>query len=354
VSLLEVQDLRVEFPTADGLVRAVRGVSFELDAGRTLGVVGESGSGKSVTVQTVVGLTQGARVSGRALFEGADLLAMKPDQLRQIRGAQIGVVFQDPLSSLHPLYRVGWQVAEVIRAHEQQTQSETRDRVIELFDLVGIPQPQQRIDDYPFQFSGGMRQRVMIAIALALQPKLLIADEPTTALDVTVQAQILELLKRLQKDLGLAIVLISHDLGVIAEMADEAMVMYAGSVVERASLRVLLESPHHPYTLGLLRSLPRSSDRGRLQPIPGQPPSLIHVPEGCPFHPRCAFVMDRCIQRVPPLRSLDAPAHQSACWLPSDSAGLGSVADAKRHAVAQRFGSGLVRELGAEKECDKS
>ncbi|MGH7765727.1 MAG: ABC transporter ATP-binding protein [Candidatus Dormibacteraceae bacterium] len=334
MSLLEVRDLGVEFPTADGVVQAVRGVSFRLEAGQTLGIVGESGSGKSVTMQTVAGLTQGANVSGVALFEGRDLLAMQPEALRHLRGAQIGIVFQDPLSSLHPLYRVGWQVAEVIRAHERHAHAQTRDRVIELFRLVGIPQPERRIDDYPFQFSGGMRQRVMIAMALALTPKLLIADEPTTALDVTVQAQILQLLKRLQAELDLAIVLISHDLGVIAEMVDEAMVMYAGTVVERAPIRTLFESPHHPYTRGLLRSLPTSGGRERLEPIPGQPPSLIRIPDGCPFHPRCPFVMDRCLIDVPPLRAVRAPAHESACWLPSGTAGLGSAADAKRRMAA--------------------
>ena len=347
MSLLEVQELCVDFPTVDGVVHAVRGVSFKVDAGQTLGVVGESGSGKSVTVQTVVGLTRGANVSGHARFQGDDLLSMSEDELRRVRGAQIGIVFQDPLSSLHPHYRVGWQVAEVIRAHQHRSAHDVRRRVVELFELVGIPQAERRIDDFPHQFSGGMRQRVMIAIALALEPKLLIADEPTTALDVTVQAQILELLGRLRDDLGLAVILISHDLGVIAEIADEAMVIYAGRVVERAPLRALFTNPHHPYTRGLLQSLPSSHQHGRLKPIPGQPPSLINLPSGCSFHPRCPFVMDRCLDEVPPLQQIGSPIHESACWLPPNLAGLGSVADAKRRFVSRRSGSGRARDLAA-------
>ena len=349
VSLLAVDGLSVDFTTADGVVHAVRGVSFEIEAGRTLGVVGESGSGKSVTVQTVLGLTRGAQVSGRALFRGRDLLSMTEDELRLVRGAQIGIVFQDPLSSLHPQYRVGWQVAEVIRAHEHRTAREVRRRVLELFQLVGIPHADRRIDDFPHQFSGGMRQRVMIAIALALEPKLLIADEPTTALDVTVQAQILELLARLRDDLGLAVILISHDLGVIAEIADDAMVMYAGAVMERAPIRQLFTNPHHPYTRGLLQSLPSSSDR-RLRPIHGQPPSLIHPPPGCPFHPRCPFVMGRCLTEVPPLQRLDTSNHESACWLPGNLVGLGSVVDAKRRVLARRLGSARSRALSVAAE----
>ena len=347
MSLLDVHGLTVDFATSDGVVHAVRGVSFEIAAGRTLGVVGESGSGKSVTVQTIAGLTRGAQVSGRALFEGQDLLTMSAARLRLVRGAQIGIVFQDPLSSLHPHYSVGWQVAEVIRAHEHRTAGEVRRRVLELFELVGIPQPERRIDDYPHQFSGGMRQRVMIAIALALEPKLLIADEPTTALDVTVQAQILELLARLRDDLGLAVILISHDLGVIAEIADEAMVMYAGSVVERAPLRVLFTNPHHPYTRGLLQALPSAGDRSRLKPIPGQPPSLIHLPSGCPFHPRCPFVMDRCLDQVPPFQQVGGAGHESACWLPASLAGLGSAVDAKRRTFSRRAGSAHTQGLAA-------
>src|ERR1700693_4608644 len=235
MSRLEVRDLTVTFATADGLVQAVRGVSFALEAGKTLGGVGESGSGKSVTMQTIIGLTRGARVSGQALFEGRDLLAMSDDDLRQVRGAEISMIFQDPLSSLHPYYRVGWQISEMIRAHQNVQAGEARKRSIELLRLVGIPQPERRVDDFPHQFSGGMRQRAMIAMALANDPKLLIADEPTTALDVTVQAQILALMERLQQELGMAIIIITHDLGVVAEMADDIAVMYAGRIIETAS-----------------------------------------------------------------------------------------------------------------------
>src|SRR5438132_7879365 len=280
---LEVKDLTVTFPTADGLVQAVRGVSFELEAGKTLGIVGESGSGKSVTMQTIIGLTRGARVSGQALFEGQDLLAMKSDDLRHGRGAVISMIFQDPLSSLHPYYRVGWQIVEMIRAHQEVSARAARLRAVELLRLVGIPQPERRVDDFPHEFSGGMRQRAMIAMALANDPKLLIADEPTTALDVTVQAQILSLLERLQSELGMAIVIITHDLGVVAEMADDIAVMYAGRIVETASAKLLFSGPEHPYTWGLLRSIP-SITRARaehLVPIDGTPPSLIQRPSGC-------------------------------------------------------------------------
>jgi peptide/nickel transport system ATP-binding protein len=347
MALLQVEDLSVTFPTSDGRVLAVRGVTFAVEAGRTLGVVGESGSGKSVCMQTVIGLTQGAEVSGRAVFDGRDLLTLDGEDLRRVRGAEVSIVFQDPLSSLHPHYPVGWQVAEVIRAHEHISAARVRRRVLELLELVGIPHAQQRIDDYPHQFSGGMRQRVMLAIALALKPKLLIADEPTTALDVTVQAQILELLARLQEQLGLAIILISHDLGVIAEIADEAIVMYAGRIVERAELSYLYERPHHPYTRGLLQSLPSPDGHKRLQPIPGSPPSLIEVPTGCPFHPRCVFVMDRCLAEPPPLRAIGSIDHESACWLPDTLVGLGSGVDSKRLAAAEGWRSEDTRQLAA-------
>src|SRR5215475_2753596 len=232
MSLLAVEDLTVSFPTADGLVEAVRGISFEVESGKTLGIVGESGSGKSVSTQTIVGLTHGARISGRAVFEGRDLLTMSQEDLRRVRGAQIAMIFQDPLSSLHPQYRVGWQIVEAIRAHQDTSKTAARSRAIELLGLVGIPQPARRVDDYPHQFSGGMRQRAMIAMAIALNPRLLIADEPTTALDVTVQAQIIELMKELQLERQMAMVLITHDLGVVAEVADHVAVMYGGRVVE--------------------------------------------------------------------------------------------------------------------------
>jgi peptide/nickel transport system ATP-binding protein len=333
--LLAVDDLRVSFATADGVVNAVRGLSFSLDAGCTLGIVGESGSGKSVSTQTIVGLTQGAKVAGRALFQGEDLLTMAPDKLRQVRGAQIAMIFQDPLSSLHPFYKVGWQIAEMIRAHENVNKATARARAIELLGLVGIPQPARRVDDYPHQFSGGMRQRAMIALALSLNPKLIIADEPTTALDVTVQAQIIDLLKRLRNEFGTAVIMITHDLGVIADMADEVVVMYAGRAVEQADRRALYYQPHHPYTLGLLRSLPKLGvDDERLIPIPGQPPSLINPPPGCPFHPRCSFAMPRCRRDEPVLDRVGKGGiggHRSACWLPPDLLGPDPVVDGLRH-----------------------
>ena len=315
--LLDVRDLSVSFQTPDGVVEAVRGISFTADRGKTLGIVGESGSGKSVATQTIAGLTRGARISGRALFEGRDLLEMSAADLRAIRGPGIGMIFQNPLSSLHPFYRIGWQIEEMIRAHETVTKQQARSSAIELLGLVGIPRPERRVDDYPHQFSGGMLQRAMIAMALALQPRLLIADEPTTALDVTVQAQIVRLLKRLQNEFGMAIIMITHDLGVIAGMADEIMVMYAGETMERAPRRGLFKQPSHPYTLGLLGSLPRMDDsRERLTAIPGQPPSLIRPPAACPFHPRCPQVMDRCrVQRPPFFAVPGVERHESACWL---------------------------------------
>jgi peptide/nickel transport system ATP-binding protein len=318
--MLEVNRLSVSFDTPDGSVQAVRDLSFSIEPGRTLGIVGESGSGKSVSVQTIVGLTRGAavRVSGEALFEGSNLLTMTSGQLRAIRGARIGMVFQDPLSSLHPFYRVGWQVVELLREHDKKiSRRKARARVVELLGLVGIPEPARRIDDYPHQFSGGMRQRVMIAMAMALNPSLLIADEPTTALDVTVQAQILTVLRRLQEEFGTAIILITHDLGVIAEVADEVIVMYAGSVMEQAERRELFYAHRHPYTVGLLKSVPTfESSRRRLSSIPGQPPSLIALGSGCPFGPRCSERLPRCQVERPPLAPVSGnSAHLSACWL---------------------------------------
>src|SRR5215472_6971583 len=332
MSLLAVEDLTVSFPTADGLVEAVRGISFEVESGKTLGIVGESGSGKSVATQTIVGLTQGARISGRALFEGRDLLTMEPEQLRRVRGAEIAMIFQDPLSSLHPQYRVGWQIVEAIRAHEQVSKRDARLRVIELLGRVGIPQPARRVDDYPHQFSGGMRQRAMIAMAISLNPKLLIADEPTTALDATVQAQILDLLLRLQQESDTALLVITQDLGVVADIADNFMVMYAGRAAEKASKRDIFYQPHHPYTKGLLESIPHSSAASeRLRPITGQPPSLINIPPGCAFHPRCSYVMDRCLADQPGLIPLgDAGEHRSACWLPAAAIGLTDAVEAQR------------------------
>jgi oligopeptide/dipeptide ABC transporter ATP-binding protein len=323
VALLDVRDLHVSFRTIDGLVEAVRGVSFSVDSGKTLGIVGESGSGKSVSTQTIMGLTRGAEVSGAALFKGQDLLTMKPEELREVRGSQIAMIFQDPLSSLHPYYRVGWQIVEMIRAHEPNaSRAVAKKRAVDLLRLVGIPQADRRVDDFPHQFSGGMRQRAMIAMAMALNPSLLIADEPTTALDVTVQAQVLRVIERLQEEFGTAVILITHDLGVIAEVADDVIVMYAGRVMESSPLEPLFYSNHHPYTEGLLRSLPAyGGDRERLQPIAGQPPSLINPPPGCPFFPRCPYVFDKCRTEVPSLDPVDGSLiHRSACWLPHSMA----------------------------------
>jgi oligopeptide/dipeptide ABC transporter ATP-binding protein len=348
VSLLEVTDLRVSFPTADGIVQAVRGVSFTVEAGQTLGIVGESGSGKTVLTQTLLRLTAGGDISGRAEFEGRNLLALTEDQIRKVRGAQIAVIFQDPLTSLHPLYKVGWQIAEMIRAHDKSvSKKQAHERAIELLGRVGIPQPQQRVDDYPHQFSGGMRQRAMIAMALSLSPKLIIADEPTTALDATVQAQILDLLLDLQRDSGTALIMITHDLGVVADIADDVLVMYAGRAVEKASKHEIFYKPHHPYTKGLLESIPNSSAASdRLKPIPGQPPSLINLPRGCKFHPRCTYVMDRCLTEEPPLHAVaDSELHSSACWLPATAAGLDTEAEELRKNVVAAGRKGEAAEV---------
>jgi oligopeptide/dipeptide ABC transporter ATP-binding protein len=348
VSLLEVTDLRVSFPTADGVVKAVRGVSFKVEAGQTLGIVGESGSGKTVLTQTLLRLTPGGDISGEAWFDGIDLLAIPDDEMRHVRGAQIAVIFQDPLTSLHPLYRVGWQIMEMIRAHDKSvTKKQARERAIELLRRVGIPQPQQRVDDYPHQFSGGMRQRAMIAMALSLSPKMIIADEPTTALDATVQAQILELLLDLQRESGTALIMITHDLGVVADIADEVMVMYAGRAAEKGSKHEIFYEPHHPYTKGLLESIPNSSAAAeRLKPITGQPPSLINLPKGCKFHPRCTYVMDRCLRDEPELVAVGGDGwHRSACWLPPSAAGLGAEAEEARRKVVGRDRHGEAVEV---------
>jgi oligopeptide/dipeptide ABC transporter ATP-binding protein len=332
MSLLAVEDLGVSFRTEDGTVHAVRDLSFTLEAGATLGIVGESGSGKSVTAQTLMGLTQGATLTGQVRYDGRDLLQLPNRDLRRIRGAEIAMIFQDPLSSLHPHYKVGWQIAEMIRAHTNTSRRDARTRAADLLGLVGIPQPARRIDDYPHQFSGGMRQRVMIAMALALDPKVLIADEPTTALDVTIQAQIIELIQRLQREFNTALIMITHDLGVVAEIADDVLVMYAGRGVVQTNRESLFYSPHHPYTQGLINSIPNvASLRERLRPIPGQPPSLIDLPSGCSFRPRCTFSFDRCVVERPPLRPVGpdvtnraAHEHVSACWLPANEVGLES------------------------------
>jgi peptide/nickel transport system ATP-binding protein len=319
MALLEVRDLRVQFHTDDGIVKAVDGVDFTLDKGETLGIVGESGSGKSVTCLSILGLARGGRVSGEARFQDRDLLKMHPDEMRDIRGKQIAMIFQDPLSSLHPYYKVGAQIAEAILAHEKIPKKQAEKRAIELLGHVGIPRPERRAHDYPHQFSGGMRQRAMIAMALSLDPAVLIADEPTTALDVTVQAQILDLIERLQDELGTAIIMITHDLGVVADMADTVMVMYAGRPIEVADRRTAYYGPHHPYTWGLLQSLPSVGAEHlgeRLRPIKGLPPSLIHLPSGCKFHPRCPYVFDVCPKEEPKLLpATGSGGHLSACHL---------------------------------------
>jgi peptide/nickel transport system ATP-binding protein len=321
--LLRVEDLRVEFPSEDGIVHAVDGITYQVFRGRTLGIVGESGSGKTVSSLTTLGLTrrQGARISGRILFEGRDLTTLSEEELRSIRGNEIAMIFQDPLSSLHPLYEVGDQLMEAMRAHRDVPKKAARKHAVELLNLVGIPDPARRVDMYPHEYSGGMRQRAMIAMALANEPKLLIADEPTTALDVTVQAQILALMERLQRELGMAIVIITHDMGVVAEMADDIAVMYAGRIVETAPATQVFSAPEHPYTWGLLRSIPKL-DRPRsedLVPIPGTPPSLIHRPSGCHFHPRCAYAQpdhSRIDPRLEPVPG--APDQFVACLLAAD------------------------------------
>jgi len=320
MALLEVKDLSVHFETEDGLVKAVDGISYTVDRGQTLGIVGESGSGKSVSSLTVMGLTRArnARITGSVLFDGKELLTASDDDLREIRGDDVAMIFQDPLSSLHPFYKVGAQIAEAVAAHRSVSKGQAHDRAVEMLSLVGIPEPRKRADAYPHEFSGGMRQRAMIAMALANDPKLLIADEPTTALDVTVQAQILELIETLQSEFDTAVVVITHDLGVVAEMADDIAVMYAGRIVEKANKLDLFTQPQHPYTWGLLGSIPRldSPRDEELVPIAGRPPSLITLPGGCSFHPRCPYVRE-AHRRVEPALEPIAPGsgHQAACLL---------------------------------------
>jgi peptide/nickel transport system ATP-binding protein len=340
MTLLEVDDLTVSFHTRDGVVHAVAGASFAVDRGRTLGIVGESGSGKTVTALTVMGLTRSANaeVSGTVLLDGVDVLALPQSELRRIRGKRIAMIFQDPLSSLHPFYRVGWQIEEAIRAHEHVSRDEARARAVAALREVGIPNAERRVDSYPHELSGGMRQRVMIAMALALDPDVLIADEPTTALDVTIQAQILDLIETLQDRRGTAVVLVTHDLGVVAETADDVAVMYAGRVVERAPRGTVLDAPEHPYTWGLLQSIPRldAPRRERLDPIEGHPPSLIHVPSGCPFHPRCPYRFAPCASVEPPLLEAE-PDHDVACHLPAGRRrGIGRALHAAREPGARR------------------
>jgi peptide/nickel transport system ATP-binding protein len=317
--LLEVKNLRVHFPTEDGLVKAVDGVSFSVSPGETLGVVGESGSGKSVSFLTVLGLVtkKEARISGEVFFRGEDLLKLPQDEMRHVRGEKISMIFQDTLTALNPVHRVGNQIAEVFQVHRGTSKKEAFEESVNLLQLVGIPQPRQRARQYPHEFSGGMRQRAMIAMALALNPDLLIADEPTTALDVTVQAQILDLIDKLKEEFDAAVVMITHDLGVVAEHCDDIMVMYAGRCVEYGDARDIYYGAEMPYTWGLLQSIARMDQdrKERLRPIRGQPPSLINVPPGCPFHPRCPYVMDICRTERPELLPSNGH-HAAACHLP--------------------------------------
>jgi oligopeptide/dipeptide ABC transporter ATP-binding protein len=317
--LLDVDDLRVSFRTEEGVVQAVDGVSLDLRKGEVLAVVGESGCGKSVTAMSLMGLTRGpnARIEGHASLNGTDLITASEDELRKVRAAQMAMIFQDPMTSLNPVYRVGAQITEQILAHEDIPKSEANERAVELLESVGIPDARERVRAYPHEFSGGMRQRAMIAMALSLSPEVLIADEPTTALDVTIQASILRLLERLNRDRGLAVILITHDLGVVAEIADRILVMYAGRVVESGTLEQIFYDPQHPYTWGLLGSVTRL-DRPRthrLAQIKGQPPSLLAPPEGCHFRPRCPHAFSRCTE-VPPLEArVGEGAHADRCWL---------------------------------------
>ena len=321
---LSVEDLKVHFPTPDGLVKATDGLSFELARGKTLGIVGESGSGKSVSSSAIMGLHRDttAKVSGEIMLDGVDLLTISDEEMRLRRGKEIAMIFQDPLSAMHPYYTVGNQIAEAYRMHHDVGKRAARKRVIEMLDLVGIPQPDRRVDDYAHQFSGGMRQRAMIAMALINDPSLVIADEPTTALDVTVQAQILDLLQDLQREFNSAIIIITHDLGVIAEMADDVLVMYAGRAVEYGPGKEILTHPEMPYTWGLLSSVPdvKGDTANQLIPIPGNPPSLLDPPSGCPFHPRCVH-RDKvpgnlCVTTPPALEpGLRGPGHLKRCHL---------------------------------------
>ncbi len=321
--VLSVQNLVTRFHTADGVVRAVDGVSFDLMPGGSLGIVGESGCGKSVTHLSFLGLIPqppGKIEGGKALFKGRDLLAMKPGELRKARGNDIAVIFQDPMTSLNPVLKISLQMTEGMMIHKGASRAEAEARALELLRAVGIPSPEKRFHDYPHQFSGGMRQRVMIAMALMCDPAVLIADEPTTALDVTIQAQILELIQKMRKETGVAVILITHDLGVVASVCEDILVMYAGRVVESAATGPLFARPLHPYTFSLLRSIPRldAEQKERLFSIPGLPPDLIHNPPGCNFNPRCPFAVKRCFSEEPPLTEIE-PGRKVACWVDVES-----------------------------------
>ncbi len=314
--LLEIDDLRVEFRTDYGTVHAVNGISYTLDAGETLAILGESGSGKSVGAQAIMGTIDtppGFVTGGSVVYRGRDLLRLEDEDRRKIRGEEIAMIFQDALSALNPVFTVGYQIAEMFRVHRGMSRADGKRKAVELMERVRIPSAAERVNDYPHQFSGGMRQRVMIAMAIALEPAVLIADEPTTALDVTVQAQIMELLAELQSETSMGLILITHDLGVVAEMSDRVHVMYAGTIVEKGPIDDVFVDPAHPYTQGLMRSIPRLDQKGRrLDPITGAPPSLMNVPAGCPFHPRCRYRRERCVEEVPPLYEVPG-SRRSAC-----------------------------------------
>ncbi|HEY2992739.1 MAG TPA: ABC transporter ATP-binding protein [Methylomirabilota bacterium] len=318
-TLLDVRNLQTHFLTRGGVVRAVDGVSWDVQEGETVALVGESGCGKSVTALSIMRLVAppaGRIVGGQVLFKGRDLLALNEEEMRHVRGREIGMVFQEPMTSLNPVLTIGRQLTEGLEIHLGMSQAQARKRAEELLGLVGIPDPARRLRQYPHQFSGGMRQRMMIAMALACNPSLVLADEPTTALDVTIQAQILELMKDLSRRLGVAMLIITHNLGVVARYADRVNVMYAGRIIERGTAREIYHSPRHPYTLGLLRSVPRLDEprRARLAPIEGQPPDLTRLPPGCAFAPRCGFRVERCGREVPPLEPVNERGHVSACW----------------------------------------
>jgi peptide/nickel transport system ATP-binding protein len=334
--LLDVRDLAIQFPTQDGIVNAVSGLSFTLRRGETLGIVGESGSGKSVTNLAILGLLNAkrSRITGEILLKGKDLLKASPAELRDVRGKDVAMIFQDPFACLHPMYRVGSQIAEAVRAHLDVSKGQALERAVEVLDAVGIPNARARAQDYPHQFSGGMRQRAMIAMALVHNPAVLIADEPTTALDVTVQAQILELIDKVKRDFDIGVILITHDLGVVAETAQTVMVMYAGRAVEHGPAREVFDRPQHPYTWGLLESMPSIEAKvAQLHAIEGSPPSVINLPPGCAFHPRCPHRFDPCDKIRPPLKQMEG-AHADACYLdPADKRRLWAEREASRMGV---------------------
>jgi oligopeptide transport system ATP-binding protein len=328
--ILSIKDLAVEFRTEDGIVHAVDGISYDIFPGETLGIVGESGSGKSVSTMSILGLIPqppGRIVSGTAIFKGdKDLLRLRKRELRSFRGNEVAMVFQDPMTSLNPVLKIGFQLAEAIKTHyPKEPGAKVKQRVIDLLRLVGVPNPDSRYDNYPHEFSGGMRQRAMIAMSIANSPSLLIADEPTTALDVTIQAQVLEVLKTVQAETNAATILITHDLGIVAELCERVLVMYAGRIVEQGDVHTIFQNPRHPYTIGLMDSLPKlTEDEEWLRPIPGQPPSLINRPPGCAFHPRCFLSQGRlrCREEVPPLREVDGGAdHYAACHFAEELVG---------------------------------